>query len=174
MATDLQTRKRETMFATLDSNRDGAITESDIQAHVDGFLRTFNVPPNSPNGRKLQDSGRQIWQALSRLDSDGDQAISKAEYAKAIDDDLVENVFLPMNASFFDIIDENGDGQIDEQELTNALVRANLANRDIHQAFRKLDSDGDGSINRWEWDQAVREMLTSSDPDAAGSLILGL
>ncbi|MGC4996424.1 hypothetical protein [Streptomyces sp. DT195] len=44
---------------------------------------------------------------------------------------------------------------------------------DAMDSFAKLDTDGDGTISRYEFIRAVREHFLSNDPDAPGSLFFG-
>ncbi|SDF43173.1 Ca2+-binding protein, EF-hand superfamily [Lentzea fradiae] len=174
MTSGLQEQKRELLFSKLDRNNDGAIDQSDIFAHIEGFLRDFNVPMDSIQAMDIRRSGAELWQLLSHADSDGDRVITKEEYAEAIDESVVERIYVSMNASFFRIIDVDGDGLVTEQELARALLRDGIDPEGVRAAFQRLDTDGDGHITKAEWDQATREMLLSSDPRSAGSMLLGL
>jgi Ca2+-binding EF-hand superfamily protein len=174
MAGDLHIRKREKIFSKLDTDRDGVIKEADIKDHIGGFLTKFSVPPNSPEAQKLHEAGGRLWQELKLQDGDGDGAITKDEYVRSVDNDRVEQLYITMNESFFAVIDSNGDGLITENELVEALKPAGMTAKDVHNAFQKLDADHDGKISRDEWDQVTDEILTSSDPAAPGSLLMGM
>jgi len=174
MTASLQVRKREKIFSKLDADGDGVIDKTDVQHHIGGFLAKFGVPPSSPKAHELHESGDQLWQALSRLDGDGNQVITREEYVTAIDDGMVEQTYIAMNGIFFKVVDANGDGLITEEELVKATSKAGLSAKDVHAAFREIDADGDGSITRAEWDQATRDLLLSGDPKSPGSMLLGL
>ncbi|GGS29412.1 MULTISPECIES: EF-hand domain-containing protein [Actinokineospora] len=171
MATDVETRKREEIFTKLDTNRDGTIDENDIREHITHFLSKYNISADSPQARKAMDTAKQIWQ---KLGSRGDgSAITKETYVQSMDQDLVENAYIPLNSVFFDVVDSDHDGKISESELVSALQRDGLSADNVREAFQRMDRDKDGDITRQEWDQAVREMLLSSDPNAPGSIMLG-
>ncbi|MCG8927719.1 EF-hand domain-containing protein [Lentzea sp. CC55] len=174
MTSDLQQQKRDMLFSKLDRNNDGAIDESDIQAHIMGFLGDFQVPPDSPHAQDIRESGADLWRQLNHADADGNRVITREEYIAAVDNDMVEQIYVSMNDSFFKILDSDGDGRVTEEELTQALRRDGLAGGDVHAAFQKLDTDGDGHITKEEWNRATREMLLSSDPNAPGSVLLGV
>jgi Ca2+-binding EF-hand superfamily protein len=174
VTTDVQARNREAIFSKLDSNNDGAIDENDVRGHIGNFLGKYGVPADSAQGRQAFQAGDQLWQELSQADTDGDRVITKAEFVQSMNENLVERTYISMNTIFFTIVDADGDGQITEQELANALTRNGLSPDNVHDAFQKLDLDHNGQITKDEWDQATREMLLGSDPNSAGSVLLAV
>ncbi|MGX7826291.1 EF-hand domain-containing protein [Actinokineospora sp. 24-640] len=174
MVTDVEARKRQEMFSKLDTNKDGNIDESDIREHITSFLTKYNVPSDSAKAKKLFKSGEQIWQELGHKTGGGKQVISQDDYVQSLDAGLVERTYISMNGVFFDILDADQDGRVTEDELVNAMKQDGLAPDNVRKAFQKLDRDNDGGITREEWDQATREMLLSSDPNSAGSILAGI
>jgi len=150
----MQARNREAIFSALDVNGDGVITESDVKALLDGFLRSLGVPAGSPGARALHDSGQRIWDELCRQHSAG-----AARY------DLVRQFFVRINIALFDTIDANGDGRIDEEEFVFALCRVGLAAEDVRESFGQISAGADGGITRQAWIRALREMVPGPDPD---------
>lgn len=114
---------------------------------------------------------------FDRLDADGDGFISKPEmgvvfgivdrvegYFRAVDlngDDLISREEFEIEGEAhpddFDVIDDNGDGQISHGELLGLHVPADLAT----QFITTVDTGGDGLVNRAEWDAAadIRDRL---------------
>lgn len=63
--------------------------------------------------------------------------------------------------NIFDLMDDNGDGNVDADELEYGLRRAKVRIKDyqIKRLFRAADDDGDGVIDRAEWEELSKKML---------------
>ncbi|MEM9764645.1 MAG: signal transduction protein [Pseudomonadota bacterium] len=96
--------------------------------------------------------------ALSRLDTDGDQAISREEAAAG-------------RERMFERFDRNGDGVVDASEVQ--LIRdrigamARMADSMILLRSQRLDTDGDGGVSKAEFD-AAGGMFDLADRDGDG------
>lgn len=97
--------------------------------------------------------------AFDRLDTDGDGAISRAE-------------FLAAKAGAFDRVDTDGDGIVTTAEMEAAReqarerVRERLAERGgPGGGFAQADADGDGQVSREEWLSAPTELFNRADAD---------
>lgn len=98
--------------------------------------------------------------ALSRLDTDGDQAISREEAAAG-------------RERMFERFDRNGDGVVDAGEIQ--LVRdriaamARMADSMILLRSQRLDTDGDGGVSKAEF-EAAGGMFDLADRNGDGSV----
>jgi len=63
--------------------------------------------------------------------------------------------------NIFDLMDDNGDGNVDADELEYGLRRAKVRIKDyqIKRLFRAADDDGNGVIDRAEWEELSKKML---------------
>ncbi len=85
---------------------------------------------------------------LRALDTDGDGAVSSAEFAAF--------------AEFaFDAIDKNSDGSLSPDEVDDHVVG---------DAFRLLDDDGSGSVSAAEFSSQLEDDFREADEDGDGKL----
>lgn len=63
----------------------------------------------------------------------------------------------------FDEIDDDGNGEIEPDELLTALLKADIvmSPKMVRMLIQCADEDGDGVIDRAEWEQLVRKMSAS-------------
>ena len=64
----------------------------------------------------------------------------------------------------FDEMDDNGDGVLEQEELFNALMQANIhvSMSMVKMLIQSADEDNDGHISRQEWEHLVQKMSTES------------
>ena len=96
---------RETRFTTSDTNADGLLTEAEIMAAAKGRAE------------------RRVKRMLSRLDRDGDGAISRVEYDKRAS---------KRGDRMFERLDANGDGKVTREEARTARREGRLHKRHRH------------------------------------------
>jgi len=62
------------------------------------------------------------------------------------------------STDFFRIIDEDGSGDIDKEELLHLLVRLKISvtMNELHLAFAAMDADEDGGISEKEWNKFIK------------------
>jgi Ca2+-binding EF-hand superfamily protein len=153
----------EELFQRLDADHDGAITSEEWQRffrdsddNKDGLLTPAEIPQSMSADEKGAsddaDSGRE--QGFDRLDVNKDGSIERSEWPgndkvfKRIDANrdgvLSREEFLSRNGRFWNItfedLDFNRDGIVSHSEWL-----------DSDQAFQRLDRDGNGTIDRWEF-----------------------
>lgn len=108
-------------FAAIDTDKDGTLTKAEMQAHhaaqmvlldtdKDGFLSASEIAAHHQAGMAGR-AEKRAARMISRLDSDGDGALSLAEAQ------------IGPNDRMFDRIDDNEDGLISAEEA------AKMANR---------------------------------------------
>lgn len=97
---------------------------------------------------------------LERLDSDGDNIVSKNEVAAA-------------RSRLFDRMDLNGDGSVNRTEIETLrdgiMNRATAAQARLGNLAYRMDSDADGAISREEF-QGRNILFELTDRDADGRL----
>jgi len=107
----MKPRERGGRFAAMDANDDGKVTKAEmevarkarfdaIDANGDGTLTTEEMEAARPGPGRLE--GRRPF--MLRMDSDGDGAVSRAEFETA-------------GGTWFDRLDEDGDGAVASSEL---------------------------------------------------------
>lgn len=130
---DVETRVRG-MFARVDADRDGFVTEAEAQA--------FRAAAVARRGDRRE-------AAFARLDANGDGMISRAEFsAPRIDGRRGQRRGMrgqrgqggAFGLRAFQRFDANGDGRVSLAEATTARLRA----------FEGMDSNRDGRVTREE------------------------
>lgn len=57
----------------------------------------------------------------------------------------------------FDVIDADGSGSIDHEEMTAALGKLGFSDAECKAALAFADADGDGSISKDEWSALIQK-----------------
>jgi len=135
-------------------------------------LAWFAATAAGANAQPMPD--RDPGEMMRRADTDGDGTVSRDEFIKARTADL---------QAAFDRIDANGDGKLDEQEVTAAAERMRSMGAGGREGFRRPDSarprrpDGDDpSQQGGEWPQRPgsgaggEEAFNRLDRDGDGKL----
>ncbi|MFJ9343799.1 EF-hand domain-containing protein [Streptomyces sp. NPDC101733] len=177
-ATPVLTRKMHYMFTLLDADRDGLLGEGDLDAVADRMAEVF---PGQPDRiRTLREALHQLWaDHLAHIDlGDGRLDIGAFEQGirRSVDTSpvtLLETLHAGASA-WLALTDADGDGLItlDEYLRLSQAIGGVPAQR-MEEAFRRLDRDGDGTLDPAEIDAAVVEFFTSEDPDAPGNWLYG-
>ena len=122
-------------FKVFDKDQNGLITESELSEAMQAL------------GQGLTEG--QIKEMIAAVDADEDGAINFDEFLTLIlkrfkDGDAEEELH-----QMFNMIDRDGDGKIDAEELTIAMgkIAENLGPDEIMAMLKEADMDGDGKIN---------------------------
>ncbi|MEV7779975.1 EF-hand domain-containing protein [Kitasatospora sp. NPDC088351] len=178
-APDIITLKIEKIFNALDTDHNGYVEWSDFQQLVDRLLTEYRLDRGDRRATALHAGYAMFWQELARhADANGDQRISKDEYIAAARASILDNSRFDsvdgLSNVLFDVIDVNGDNEIDKSEFARFLGNVwGVPAPDTAQAFAALDTDGDGRISRSEFVRAAREFFMSNDPAAPGGRLFG-
>ena len=174
MLSDFRRRKVASGFAELDVNGDGRIERSDIDLLIRNHGEAYGYEPGSAEYEDLLSRTMAIWDQLRRFDTDGDGAVSLAEYVAGWDAFMAQHeVFMAgmdqLVESFFAMADRNGDGLISEEELILHYRAWRHPEAKAREAFGRLDRRGRGGISRSDWMQNLEEFYYSEDPEAPGN-----
>jgi Ca2+-binding EF-hand superfamily protein len=174
-------RKLTRRFGTYDLDGDGVIERRDFQGAAEAMAEEFDQKPGTAARERLTSLCLGLWEHLAAAaDHDGDGRISEAEYKAAFHAGLLERPesfdvgYVPFLHAIMDIADADGDGRLTCEEhvrWTGALM--NLPATEAREIAARLDSDGDGLIERDDLLAAIREYYFNESPDSAGSWLLG-
>ncbi|MGW5399612.1 EF-hand domain-containing protein [Streptomyces sp. NPDC003952] len=168
-------------FALLDADADGDLREEDLLALSDRLAGAFDSSGDAVKITRLRQAFTQLWiHDLSTMDADRDGILDRAEFIagmkKAVANDregILERLNVMVDA-WMDIADTDGNGRIDEAEFHTMYIKSLGASPvDLTVAFAKLDTDGDGHLDRDEIRRATEEYYTSEDPQAPGNWLFG-
>ncbi|MEV4315482.1 EF-hand domain-containing protein [Actinocrispum sp. NPDC049592] len=170
--------RARTRFNVLDATGDGYLTRDDYEAFALRLVQAFGEPPGSPRAVAVREGYRILWQALAeRSDTDGDGRVSEAEFLRWIEtctaEDRIDQEIIPLANAVIDLVDVDGDGLVDRDELTRLLIDAQVPADEAQQIFDRLDLDGDGHVSPDEIIEAVRRFCVNPDQGEPGYWLFG-
>lgn len=165
------------MFDRMDANRDGAVDEEEWKA----IMAQFGAG-GRPGERMMVGGGPRIGESLTKLlDGNTDSKVTREEFAKIV--------------SLFDALDKDHNGELSLEELNaffrgvneasneatggvqvDSLFEKNDKNKDgkitaeemgNERAFKSLDLNKDGEVNRAEADTALKQLKKASEAKKA-------
>nr|WP_223183593.1 MULTISPECIES: EF-hand domain-containing protein [unclassified Streptomyces] len=91
-----------------------------------------------------------------------------------VDPALYPRQIEPLTDCFFELVDLNGDGKIDQSEFEQMFGSiAGVPGEECADVFAALDRDGSGALDRAEFHQAVAEFFYGDDPGAPANHLFG-
>jgi hypothetical protein len=178
---DLRTTKISRGFDHLDADGDGWLDEQDHVLMGRRVAEGLGHAAGSDAERRIIDTYLRIWREVHLPHvAGGSRGIARADFitstgALADDPAAAAATLGALARSFLEIADVDADGGLTPAEFL-AFQRGhfpNLSEPDVAAAFARLDADSDGRISTAEFERAVIEYWTSSDPDAPGNHLLG-
>jgi len=148
-----------TMFAMMDLDGDGVVTEEEFRAYLARFSYT-------------EAASTRIFKIFTALDADENGEIS-VEKVRTLIGSLVDLAYFVEGSSIapwtkvghaeadriFDDIDANGDGEISSTELHSYLKRIGYSEIASDNVLRSLDSNDDGKLSRSEVSDGFKKYL---------------
>lgn len=179
--TDFLERRLARRFRTFDDDRNGILDRQDFETSVVRLANEFGHGPESPARQRLLALSLGLWDHLARVaDKDADGRIGLHEYKSAfvagllVTPESFDQGYLPFLNAIMDIVDADRDGKLtesDEIRWTGALMH--LPEQDAREAFRHVDTNGDGFITVDELLAAIRGYYFDESPESPGHWLLG-
>jgi Ca2+-binding EF-hand superfamily protein len=176
MTSEPLVRRYDKVLRLFDTNGNGYVEEADMKRLQGQFLAIFGESPTSGRGVEIAKLWDDYWQALLAIVNASDQ-ISLQQWREAYDrvasDEASYNrVFTPLATAVFRLVDTDGDDKVGPAEWRS--FQEGLGNGDAAEtSFQHMDTDHDGYLTVEELLGALREYLTSPDPEARGGWFLG-
>lgn len=178
---DFLTAKIERGFDRLDVNGNGVLTEDDHVVMGRRVASSLGHADDSPEARRIVDAYLGIWREvhLPFLPA-GAQGIPREQFVASTrslsgDPAAARATLGGIAETYLRIADIDQDGRVGPDEFL-AFQRGHFpgfTEEDAAEAFRHLDTDGDGTLSPAEFTGAVVEFWTSQDPEAAGNWWMG-
>jgi Ca2+-binding EF-hand superfamily protein len=177
---DLQDLKYRQWFRGADVDGDGAITRQDVLLMGERYIAARGAAAQSPTAHRLTEELDAFWRhVIAPMDQDGDGKVDLREmtegFRRALTDaDLYPQQIQRVADCYFDLVDLDGNGQIDQSEFEQIFgLAGNLPFEDCAAVFAALDLDGSGALDRSEFHQALAEFFYGNDPDAPANHLFG-
>ncbi|MEV5570826.1 EF-hand domain-containing protein [Spirillospora sp. NPDC052269] len=178
---DMLTAKISHGFESLDVDGDGRLTEHDHVLMGRRVAASLGHPSGSDAEGQIIDAFLRIWRDLHLPHiPGGGTAITKEQFvvstrSLAADPAAARATVGALAEAFLDIADTDADGTVGPDEFL-VFQRGHfpgVSESDAAEAFRHLDTDGDGLLSSTEFVQAIIEFWSSTDPDAPGNWWMG-
>jgi len=172
MDATIMAQMRQNRFAQLDTNGDGGIDKTELQAAIDEM--------SEKTGKSLDLDVEEIF---AQLDADGDGQISVSETPQMRGGPPPPPPGGAQGGDWLTQMDTNGDGVISIEEMQAAsaeLSEQTGLSLDVEEIFGRLDVNGDGTIDSSERPQppAMNQMdesrITGTDSEPANPSFVDL
>lgn len=171
-------RRRRELFDTLDRNRSGALDWDDFERVVEAVRDERGLSTTHPRVRALFAAMHDFWDELAaRVDRDGDGNVTLDEWL-SFHDGLALEVkelgrvplwALGMLQAIHAVLDIDGDGHVTLDEYAQWL-RAVGSTHDPAEAFRHIDTNGDGYLAFDEMEQLYAQWVCD-ESEAPGAFL---
>lgn len=175
---EFQKKKISLAFKKYDLSNDGILEASDFELFAQKVAQELGVNSGSPEHDKIMSAYRVMWDSYFKpADVDGDNKIVLEEYLKAcerfIESPNGSTMGTDLNKVFYDAIDLDGSGSIDEKEFSVFLTTIGISEADAKTAFSHLDTDKSGSLSQEEFAKNLYDYYAGDDPQAAANWFYG-
>ena len=170
MASDLQRRKLATVFAAMDVDADGYLTESDFAALANRWEQLRGAPDET-----LSQVMMGWWTVLlAASDLNRDNKVTFDEVLLVVDElpTMKEAVTATADAMFA-AADANADGKVSADEYRQMIEAWRGIPTDTDTIFPLLDDDGDGELSSSEFRELWYEFWAGDNASAPGNFTFG-
>jgi Ca2+-binding EF-hand superfamily protein len=178
MTSVLKDQKFSLVFDWFDLNRDGRLTQDDLQDTAGVFARVASEDDHDTI-TAIHNAFDAWWQLLlEHGDTSGDGRISREEFISVMQVNVTapehfEAAVMVIADAVMKALDTNNDGVLSFDEYVRLYEALGVSPEYSGEAFRRLDLDGSGAISHVEFRQAISDFYLSADPDAPGNYLLG-
>jgi Ca2+-binding EF-hand superfamily protein len=175
--TELLQAKINHGFDRLDVDGDGLLTEQDHVLMGRRAAEALGHAAGSAEEKRVLDAYLRIWRELHQPHlPDGGDAITRAQFLTSTgslaDDPRAARATVGKVAeAFLAVADTDADGRVGPAEFL-VFQRGHfpgLTEAESAEAFKHLDTDGDGHLSTEEFIQACVDFWSSTDPNAPGN-----
>lgn len=174
----VKNQKFSALFDWFDQNRDGQLTQDDMQVTATVFTQAA-AEDDLTNITAIHNAFEQWWQLLLKYgDTEGDGQLSRQEFITIMDANVTapeyfEDAVMAIADAVMNALDTNADGVLSRDEYVRLYDVLGVGREHSEQAFTLLDRDGNGVIGFDEYRTAIVEFYLSADPNAPGNYLLG-
>ncbi|MEV6756553.1 EF-hand domain-containing protein [Streptomyces sp. NPDC051214] len=166
-------------FHTQDTDGDGFVDRQDVAARAEMLLAGLGEQADSARGASVIDGATAYWQGVAKLAGIAEEGrLTEGEFVEALvranELGTIADLLRPSVEAHVTLVDTDGDGTVSLEEFVRAQQAVGMSEDEASAAFDALDRNGDGNLTVEEWQQAVLEFYTTTDPSAPGNLVMGL
>jgi len=167
-------QKMRTYFERIDFDKDGAITRADFEGMATRFAKDGALDAAAKDALMATLTG--VWDKYLSTFAGGSD-VNKDTFVEGMkkqvkDPELKASLEGPLPL-FFNAVDRNADGQIDQSEYEEFFKILGLDPVMAPASFQAIDADGDGQLTVAEFVAAGLEFFLSEDPSKASKLFWG-
>lgn len=151
----------EQRFRLWDSNGNGVIERSDFETEADGIISRLGAE-GTAKGNALRQAYLSMFERLA--EAAGTQQMNREQFVAVAEQEIISkgdagfaSVVQPTIQAIVDVLDTDGDGEIDPDEMTKWFDAIGLSGAEAERAFAEMDTDGSGKLSTTELVNAVRD-----------------
>ncbi|ACU37721.1 EF-hand domain-containing protein [Actinosynnema pretiosum subsp. pretiosum] len=164
MSTGIMQERLERRFDMWDSNHNGLNERSDYETEANNILRAFGEDASTPQGKALISSFTAMFEYFAEKAGVGPHgAMNKQQFMQVVEAEVFEGgdagfsrAVRPTIQAIMNLIDTDGDGQINPVEFEKYLRVIGVDDMSAQEAFAQIDTDGNGMLSIDELVDAVR------------------
>ncbi len=175
---DLQTKKYQRLFDLHDTNHDGVLEAADLVGIADKLAALKGLPAESTEAEALRAAFRAEWDEIElAADTNKDKVVSRAEWlaymAKVVGDDAeYERRIVPVADMIIALVDDDGDGKVTAANWGVFFATYGI-DTPPEETFERIDTTGEGKLDRARILTALHEYFYASDPSLPGNWFYG-
>jgi Ca2+-binding EF-hand superfamily protein len=178
MLSEFQKRKQAKVFEVGDVDKNGVLEQADFERVSDNLARASGFATGSPEHQSLRAAYLAGWAQVQTYAKQYSDRVTPSEWLEAraalINDPALYPRFKQSTVDvFFKMFDANRDGAISCEEFSLFFKGYEIDDAQAEEAFRQMDTNGDGRITREEMFELVEQFHHSQDPSAPGNWLYG-
>lgn len=179
MLTPFQKRKLTRYFNCLDADANGYFEKSDTDRIVERLTSIRGIEKGTEAYAQVQAGLDMIWNNARVYGySQNPNRVTLGDWLHHEDivlstEEWRESYMKTVTRGVFDLIDKDGSGEISLTEYTELMYAFGVEDGIAEWAFRHLDLNGNGTIEREEFVTIVEQFHMSEDLNAPGNYLFG-
>jgi len=166
-------RKARTLFDRLDKDGDGKLTPKDFKLIAENVIAIEHI--NGERAEEIKKSYEELWVKYFKPLTNGEEATFEELITNIVNQGKAE---LKTHANrqfnnFFDTVDTNKDGKIQQQEYINFFQIVGMDESFAKVAFQALDTNHDGVLSRQEFVSAGIDFAVLEHPRIPSDFFFG-
>ena len=176
---DLRMRKLARLFHVYDHNRDGVLElEADYLGIAKSLAALKGAGPGTPQHEAIKNAYLYDWQQLVAAGIAKNGQVSKQDWIGFVASMLESREAYEQQANAITtlaitLLDDDNDDALSAKNWAQFFQVFHINDSDAAEAFKKLDLNGDGKVNRAEILANLETFFYSDDANAPGNWFFG-